>query len=285
MAVFSTSGPGAQVPLLSRMPFFRRYLAEIERLRRELAATQDELDRLRDAQPDADWLANAHRYEYYWANAFKKIDVRDTEPFGTLAATAVRDGRTYLNVDRLYTLWQMVQALPSAAGAIAEVGVYKGGSARFVAEALRLRGREMPFYVCDTFRGHAEVDETVDGRHRVGEQFIHVKFEKVRKYLAPYPFVRVLQGNIRETAAELEGEHAFGFVHVDVDVYPITRFCLDFFAPRLVAGGAIVVDDYGSTTCEGVAKAVDEFAAGTADFFALHLLTGQAVLIRVSPSG
>jgi hypothetical protein len=176
----------------------------------------------------------------------------------------------------------MVEKLPAAA-AVAEVGVYKGGSSRFVAEALRLRGREIPFFVCDTFSGHAEVDETIDGLHKVGEQFVNVRSEKVRMYLAKFPFVRVLEGNIRDTSSAFAAEQAFGLVHVDVDVYPITRFCLDSFAPRMVASGAIVVDDYGSRTCEGVAKAVDEFAAANSGrFFAIHLLTGQAVLVRVA---
>lgn len=269
-------------PLFSRLPGVRRYAAEIDRLRAELAAARAETDRLLAAQPDAEWLEHARKYEYLWHNAFKKIDVRELEPFGTLAAKVIADRRTYLNVDRLYTLWQLVQKLPPSAGAVAEVGVYKGGSARLIAEGLRHLGREIPFYACDTFEGHAEVDEAIDGKHRVGDQFRHVKFEKVRKYLAPLPFVRVVQGNIRETAASFAHEDAFGLVHVDVDVYPITRFCLEFFAPRMVRGGALVVDDYGSRTCRGVLKAVDEFAAASTDFASVHLLSGQAVLIRLS---
>jgi O-methyltransferase len=270
------------VTLLARLPLFRGYLAEIKRLRRALKAANAEIDRLHAAQLDPQWVESARRYEYLWDRAFKQNDVRDLEPFGTLAATVMRERRTFLNVDRLYTLWQMVQQLSPEATAVAEVGVYKGGSARFIAEALRLRGREIPFYVCDTFGGHAEVDETIDGLHRVGAQFVQVKSKNVRKYLASFPFVRVVEGNIRDTAPAFAAEETFGFVHVDVDVYPITRFCLEFFTPRVVTGGAIVVDDYGSRTCEGVAKAVDEFEANHADFFALHLLSGQAVLIRVS---
>jgi hypothetical protein len=81
----------------------------------------------------------------------------------------------------------------------------------------------------------------------------------------------------------LASQRQFGFVHLDVDVYPITQFCVEFFAPRLVAGGVIVVDDYGSRTCEGVTKAVDEFAAAHArDVYAMHLLSGQAVLLRMA---
>ena len=120
--------------LLSRLPVLRRYDAEIKRLKSELAAAARELGRLRAAQPDPAWLAGAHKYEYLWSTAFKKVDIREVEPFGSLAAKIVGDGRTYLNVDRLYTLWQMASNLPAGARAVAEVGVYKGGSARFVAE-------------------------------------------------------------------------------------------------------------------------------------------------------
>lgn len=266
--------------LLTKLPVLRRYDAEIRRLKSELAAAAREAARLHAAQPDPDWLAGARRYEYLWSTAFKKVDIRDVEPFGSLAARIVQDGRTYLNVDRLYTLWQMASGLPAGARAVAEVGVYKGGSARFVAETLRLHGREVPFFVCDTFAGHAEVDEAIDRRHRVGEQFVHVKFDKVKEYLAPFPFIRIVKGNIRETAGQFAGEQ-FGLVHVDVDVYPVTRFCLEFFAPRLVVGGAIVVDDYGSRKCQGVAMAVDEFVAASRDVVSIHLLSGQAVIVRV----
>ena len=204
-------------------------------------------------------------------------------PFGEVAARVIRDDRTYLNVDRLYTLWQAVESLPSAARAVAEVGVYRGGSAWFVAEALRRAAREMPFYVCDTFQGHVEVDETPRWAPPAWRQFTRVKAEKVAKYLRGFPFVRMVVGDIRDTAPAFANESAFGLVHLDVDVYPITRFCLDFFGPRMVPGGVIVMDDYGTTTCEGVKKAVDEFKASNPGFRVLHLLTGQAVVTKLVP--
>jgi hypothetical protein len=139
----------------------------------------------------------------------------------------------------------------------------------------------MPFYACDTFQGHVDTDKTIDGLHEAGRQFINVKVAKVAKYLRRFAFVQVVQGNIRETAPTFDSERAFGLVHLDVDVYPITRFCLEFFGPRMVPGGTIVVDDYGTTTCAGVKKAVDEFAGGHPDFRVLHLLTGQAIVLHM----
>lgn len=271
--------------LLTKLPWVRRYATENERLRSKLTESRQQIRELLERQDrmaeDAEFLRQAREYDYYWREAFKRIDIRQLEPFGEVAGRVIRDGRTYLNVDRLYTLWQAVESLPSAARAVAEVGVYRGGSAWFVAEALRRRQREMPFHVCDTFQGHVEVDESLDGLHRPGAQFTRVKAEKVAKYLRRFPFVRVQVGDIRDTAPAFSAESAFGFVHLDVDVYPITRFCLDFFGPRIVSGGVIVADDYGTTTCEGVKKAVDEFATGNPGFRVLHLLTGQAVVTKL----
>ena len=59
-------------------------------------------------------------------------------------------------------------------------------------------------------------------------------------------------------------------------------------APELIArleavvpGGVIVADDYGTTTCQGVKKAVDEFGASNPGFRIFHLLTGQAVVTKL----
>lgn len=252
------------------LPGYRRLEDEIRRLQTDLDAAQARVRELEAAQAQSDQ---------------EKADITSIQPFGKLAARAVSAGRTYLGVDRLYTLWQLVERMPAAARAVAEVGVYRGGSAKFVAEAMRRRGCEMPFYVCDTFAGHVEVDAAIDGLHRPGDQFTKTSVDKVTSYLASFDFVRVMQGDIRETAPGFAGEQAFGLVHLDVDVYPITRFCLDWFGSRMVTGGAFVVDDYGTTTCHGVKKAVDEFAATNPHFRALHLLTGQAVLTCCAEHG
>ena len=102
-----------------------------------------------------------------------------------------------------------------------------------------------------------------------------------RDYPRDFPLVRLVVGEIHETADALDTEQAFGLVHIDVDVYPPTKFCLERFAPRDVPGGTIVVDDYGFKTCPGVKQAVDEFVATNPHFRLLHVMTGQAALIRV----
>jgi len=223
----------------------------------------------------------ATKYEYYWYKAHKRIDIRELEGFGPIAASAVQEHRTGMRQDRLYTLWQAVAGLPAGDHPIAEVGAYRGGSARFIGESLQWHRRHPPFFVCDTFAGHAVVDAAVDGPHHVGEQFVNTSYEDVRAYLADLANIRIIRGDFMTTSPQLEPHAPFAFVHVDVDVYPVTRHALEFFAPRVLSRGLIVVDDYGFTTCEGARRAVDEFAAAHLEYRFFHLLTGQALLVKI----
>lgn len=244
-------------------------------------AEESRVDERGEQAPEWD-AETARYYEHYWYNASKKLDLRRMDGFSEVAHLVRKKGSTYLHLDRLYTIWQAVHAVPAGAEASVEVGAFRGGSAKFAAETMRRCGQRAPFYVCDTFEGHVAVDPALDGHHEVGKQFRKTSFERVSAYLSEYEFVRVLKGDIRETAAAFASVAGFGYVHIDVDVHPITVFCLETFAPRAVPGAWIVVDDYGARTCPGVKTAVDDFARHHPEFSLLHLLTGQAILLRRS---
>jgi O-methyltransferase len=221
---------------------------------------------------------NDLRSSYYFAGAHKKLDIGQMQPFADVATMIKGEARTKMDLDRLYTLWQAVTAAPD--GPCVEVGSYKGGSAKFIAESMRRTGRSPRFFVCDTFAGHAQIDRTLDTVHRHADKFQDTSVEDVVQYLSGYDNVTVVPGDIHATAAALADVPAWGFVHVDVDVYPATDFCLRLFAPRLMAKAWLVVDDYGFTTCPGAKKAVDDFVREQPAYSLLHLLSGQAVIMR-----
>jgi hypothetical protein len=54
-------------------------------------------------------------------------------------------------------------------------------------------------------------------------------------------------------------EQQWAFVHLDVTLYEPTLKALEYFYPRLVAGGVIICD--GSIFCPGAKKAWDEFCS------------------------
>lgn len=248
----------------------QRAVAKLEREREawttQMARVRGELDELRTS--------------YYLSGAGKKLDLRELDGFSEIAHEVVTAGRTGMNYDRLYTLWQAVRAAPRDEPVI-EIGSYRGGSARFIGQALLANERTPRFYVCDTFAGHAQTDVTIDTSHHGSGKFEDVSLEATAAYLEGYPALELVVGDIVETGPRLD-EDSFGFVHLDVDVYPTTAFCLRFFAPRLAEGAVMIIDDYGVITCPGVKRAADEFVAEFPQFRLWHLLTGQAILSRIA---
>ena len=92
------------------IPGLRRYAAEFLTLQTQVAEARAQVaqfereqaereQRDRSLGDDGEILAKAKRFDYYWYNAAKKIDVRGIEAFGVLAKRAHRDGRTYLHLD------------------------------------------------------------------------------------------------------------------------------------------------------------------------------------------
>jgi len=218
---------------------------------------------------------------YYVSGFSKKLDVRDdwSAPFGEVADRILSSGGTLLGHDRLYTLWQAVRNVAHLSSPIVEVGVWRGGSTAFIAEAQGHFNKPGSIYSCDTFGGHPKVDPEKDPGHIAHHPNSRVDLADIKAYLRDYPAVRILAGDIMETSATIP-DRRIAMMHLDVNVYPGTRFCLEEFVPRLEPDGLIVVDDYGVTSCPGVKAAVDEFLAENDTVMAMHLLTGQALLYR-----
>ena len=217
---------------------------------------------------------------YMYSSYQKKIRIdKDIEVFSETAQLVIGEGRTFLREDRLYTLYQMIRDL-EAEHLVIEIGVYKGGSTKFMSTALRKLNKDNQVISCDTFAGHANVRPDLDGRHNTETSFKDISAAEVRNYLSGCPNVEVVEGDIRETYRQIRRDKEIGMLHVDVDVYPATKFILDTFAPQMARRGVMVCDDYGFTSCRGAKVAIDEFAASNREWRVIHLLTGQAILLK-----
>lgn len=182
--------------------------------------------------------------------------------------------------DRKWTLREYVKLNNALSGDLAECGCYVGTSAFFIAQA-STHGK---LYLFDSFQGLSAPDAT---DRNVGESVMPwsegggdlTASEATLQYnLARYDTVVVLPGWIPERFAEV-ADHQFRLVHIDVDLYQPTRDSLNFFYPRLVKGGVIVMDDYGFKTCPGATRAADELAVSEG-IEILHLATGQGVIMK-----
>jgi hypothetical protein len=161
------------------------------------------------------------------------------------------DGMTLQNIWELYNIYKAVLQTSKVPGDIAEVGVYKGGSARLICEMKG--GRQLHLF--DTFTGMPEVGE--HDIHKKGS-FNDISIESVMRYLKNYKNVFFYKGFFPKTAAALQWGK-ISFLHIDADLYKTTIDALNFFYPYMNRGGIIICHDYNSMTCPGVKKAFDEF--------------------------
>jgi O-methyltransferase len=154
----------------------------------------------------------------------------------------------------IYMATKQTQKVP---GEIAEVGVYRGGSAKIICSA---KG-DKALHLFDTFEGLPKVDE-IDMVWPFYEGKFAASYDSVRKYLEDDSNVHFYKGIFPGTSDPVK-DKTFSFVNLDVDCYESTKQCLDFFYTRMNPGGIIISHDY--ITAPGVKKAFDDFFEGKAE--------------------
>lgn len=149
----------------------------------------------------------------------------------------------------LYVIHQLVKATSKVDGSLAEVGVYRGATAKMICKAKKKK----TLYLFDTFEGLPPIS-------KYDKQFFQGQYQafenEVRLYLRRYKNIQFYKGLFPQETGKAVVTKKFSFVHLDVDIYKSTKDCLEFFYPRMSRGGVILSHDYVSY---GVKKAVNEF--------------------------
>ncbi len=165
------------------------------------------------------------------------------------------------DITRLYVLYQNLKALDERKipGAMAELGVWKGNSAKI----LHMVSPARKLYLFDTFEGFDARDVTAEStKLPVGEKaFKDTSLEAVRNFVGADPNVAYCQGWFPETASQVTEGEKFSLVHVDCDLGKPVVAALEFFYPRMSPGGLIIIHDYSSGWWPDVKPAVDNFMA------------------------
>jgi hypothetical protein len=134
-------------------------------------------------------------------------------------------------------------------GDLAELGVYRGGSAVVLACVAKQSGRTVHLF--DTFSGMPAVSEA--DIHRPGD--FPGALAEVEAALAGFPAVF----HVGRFPLPDMPEGPFAFVHLDCDIYQSYVDGLSYFWPRMTSGGWLVMDDYEVPSCPGATKAAKEF--------------------------
>ncbi len=186
---------------------------------------------------------------------------------------------TLVSPDRLYVLLGLARHAVQLQGDFWECGVYKGGTARMLAEFLGRNARPgVKLHLFDTFSGMPETEQEVDV-HKKGD-FSDTSLAAVKQIVANGARVEFHPGWIPESFRDVP-DRPIALAHVDVDIYRSVWDCCQFIYPRLQLGGVIVFDDYGFPSCPGARKAVDEYFEGKPET-PIILGTGQALAIRLA---
>ncbi|KKL12973.1 hypothetical protein LCGC14_2530370, partial [marine sediment metagenome] len=140
-------------------------------------------------------------------------------------------------------------------GDIAEVGVYRGKSAKRLATAFP----DKELHLFDTFEGFPNNKGKYDTD--ISKELFHKgtffsNFKKLKSLLSEYPNVFFHKGIFSDTCKEVS-EKRFALVHLDFDMYEPTKHAIEFFYPRMNPGGVMIFHDYRFFA--GIKKVINEF--------------------------
>lgn len=176
-----------------------------------------------------------------------------------------------VRIGKLISQYELYRSITHLPGQIVECGVFKGASfIRLAAFREILEGQASRKLVgFDAFGKFPRPDGTVDQEFVqkfesfAGEGISEEELESVLEYKQAGNY-ELVAGNILETLPAYCQEHPelkIALLHIDVDVHDATVCILENLFERIVPGGVLMLDDYG--TIDGETRAVDAFLAGT----------------------
>ena len=176
-----------------------------------------------------------------------------------------------------YQVHTAVLATQKIPGDLAEVGVFRGGSAKIISKS---RNKGKALHLFDTFgEGLPEPDEKFDSPNfkKGGFNISETEFENIKKRFHNESNVFFYPGVFPTTATPIKNTR-FSFVNLDVDIYSSTRDCLSFFYEKMNRGGIILSHDYNGAL--GVKKAFDEFFRDKPEPM-IKLSTSQCLVVKI----
>lgn len=167
--------------------------------------------------------------------------------------------RSGYNAERRWMIRELMRLIDEVPGDTAECGAYIGAGSYLICRMNTLSPAfKRHHFVFDSFEGVSDPGKADGAYWRRGD--LAAGEETVRQTLAEFAEVTLLKGWIPSRFQDV-ADRKFAFLHIDVDLFEPTRDSLEFFYERMSAGGIVVCDDYGFSTCPGATTAVDAFLA------------------------
>lgn len=163
-------------------------------------------------------------------------------------------------------------------GNFVECGVNRSFFSTAIFNYLKLEDHQNKhFYLFDTFNG---LDKKYISDKDKAAHFneYHDVYDLVKKAFGKFKNVHVIRGSVPDTLAEIDVGNV-SYLSIDMNCSYPEKKALEYFWPKLVVGGVIVLDDYGWKGHEEQKKVADDFAAKK-NRYILCLPTGQGIIIK-----
>lgn len=161
-------------------------------------------------------------------------------------------------------------------GDIVECGVWRGGH---IIAAMLAASTDRVYWLFDTFDGMTEpgpqdtrhgyhATDTIKYRKGGPKNWCRSEIQEVQQNIdawrRPDQTVIYKQGPVEQTLTAQDLPEKIALLRLDTDFYASTRIELEVLWPRVVPGGVMIIDDYGSW--DGCRQAVHEYFGDDFDF-------------------
>ena len=181
---------------------------------------------------------------------------------------------------RAYVACWAAQLCKFKSGDFVECGVNRGGLAMTILIYTNLFETNKKFYLLDTFNGLIE-SQITEREKKLG---IHAKgysdcwYDVCNTFNSFSKTVRLVRGGIPDTL-RLVDSNQIAFISIDMNCAAPEIAAAEYFWPRLVSGGIILLDDYGWPGRLVQKNSFDKFAKER-NIEVLALPTGQGLIIK-----
>ncbi len=170
---------------------------------------------------------------------------------------------------RIHILAWAIETCKNLEGDLIEFGCYDAKVAEFLIEYNEIKNFKKSFYLYDVF------DNPPVGK---GEKHSENLFSEVKERLKKYDFVKVVPGLLPDSFKDNIPDK-ISFVHLDLNSANTEISLLKLFFDRVVSGGIIVLDDFGTMFYEEQYFNEKKFFSDLG-YSVLELPTGGGMVIK-----
>jgi hypothetical protein len=173
----------------------------------------------------------------------------------------------FTRIPKMIAQYELYKSIVNLPGHVIEFGVFKGASLiRFLTFRSMLESpysrKIIGFDAFGKFPARINPDDKKFIESFEKEAGDGIPIEELERVLSYKKFenYELIKGDILDTIPNYVANHPelkIAFLHIDVDVYEPTLEILNFMYERVVRGGVILFDDFG--TVAGETRAIDEF--------------------------